>query len=158
MKKTPLVVLSLLTLSLKAQTAVTVTQIQIPADTVHRVMVALPTGEVLPVRLGTGISITVGTDGVATINATAAPSVPIQRIFGEVATLDTTVAAPRRTFRLGAVPTPGSARVYLNGLRQTVIEDYTITGQAITFVAKYGDLTSTTSRRILVTVDSERLQ
>lgn len=45
-----------------------------------------------------------------------------------------TVNGSNTAFTLAATPATGSVKVYLNGLRQTLTTDYTVSGSTITFV------------------------
>lgn len=79
---------------------------------------------------GTGVSASaVGSE--ITVDVSAGSS----GTFVDGETPSGTINGSNDTFTLANTPTAGSVNVYLNGTRRTLTEDYTISGDTITFVS-----------------------
>jgi hypothetical protein len=80
------------------------------------------------VDAGNGITITATAAGRKTISTTAASS------FAENETPSGTINGSNTAFTLAHAPTTGSLKLFLNGARQQLTGDYTLSGTTITFL------------------------
>lgn len=103
----------------------------------------LPTGQWVAAQLS-GIVPTKNSDGTYTLTAPA-PAAPVTFIENEKP-----AQSPGNSlvYMLSKPPAAASLKVYRNGLRQRETVDYTLSGQAITFIDYYKD-----DPAALVTVD-----
>jgi len=93
------------------------------------------------VRVGPGLTLTVGAGGVITIDAAPAappPASPVQ-VWNETPVLD---PANNMRYTLANTPAAGSLRLHLNGIRTKEGEDFTLAGAVITLAARFAGGTS----------------
>lgn len=134
MKVAGVLFLMLAAVSIWAQTGVPVGQLQGTPSATGMIYVVMPDGTAKTALLGAGLQI-VMISGVPTI----VPTIPVPQYATETLTAGGTT---KRDFVLKVTPKAGTLKVYQNGLRQSEGTDYTLTGQTITFISYYGDMTA----------------
>lgn len=134
--------LILLAIPLLAQTAVPPVQLRGEAMPAGSIFVVLPSGLVAQATLGPGISITLDGNGKPIFSVTIPTPPPTQvEIVGERPAAS---GGSSTIFVLANAPLASSLKVFRNGIRQYVGQDYTLSGQTITFVpALAGDASPT---------------